>query len=344
MLFFNLGAGLAWLWRPDFGPFLYNALAIPVGLVIPIGAVFLAFLTNFGLMEFIGVFLTPVMRPVFKTPGRSAVDAATSFVASYSIAFLVTNEQYIKGKYSFREAAINATGFATVSITFLVVVGRTLNLMELWTPFFFTVFFVTFAVAAITAHIPPISKMPDTYYTGAGDPDVVPKGNIFTNAWNAGLSAAAKNDSFREMFLRNIKDGFNMAFAVIPSITAIGLIGLVIAEYTPIFDVLGYIFWPIFKVFGFGDMSALAGKAVALSLPEMFLPALLVAGEESLRLRFVVGVVSVTAVLFFSASIPCLLGTEIKIKLHHILIIWFERVVLSLLLTIPISMLLGFPL
>jgi len=46
----------------------------------------------------------------------------------------------------FREAAINATGFATVSITFLVVVGRTLHLMEYWTPFFFTVFFVTFAV------------------------------------------------------------------------------------------------------------------------------------------------------------------------------------------------------
>ena len=158
IIFFNLGRefidgawvvnpALHWLWRPDHGPFLYNALAIPVG------AVFLAFLTSFGLMEFIGVFLTPVMRPVFKTPGRSAVDAATSFVASYAIAFLVTSEQYVKGKYTFREAAINATGFATVSITFLIVVRNTLGLQEHWTPFFFTVLFVTFATAAITAYL-----------------------------------------------------------------------------------------------------------------------------------------------------------------------------------------------
>ncbi|MCL1993643.1 MAG: YjiH family protein [Spirochaetes bacterium] len=347
VIFFDMGreaASLAWLWRPDFGPFLFNILAIPVGLVIPIGAVFLAFLTTFGLMEFIAVFLTPIMRPVFKTPGRSAIDAATSFVASYSIAFLVTNEQYVRGKYSFREAAINATGFATVSITFLVVVANTLQLMEHWGAFFGSVVFTTFAAAAVTARIPPISKMPDTYYTGKGDPEVIPKGNLLKNAWNAGVNAAEKSGNLGGLFLKNIKDGFNMAFAVIPSITAIGLIGLVLAEYTPVFDILGFIFWPIFRIFGFGEMSALAGKAAALSLPEMFLPALLVAGEESLRLRFVVGVVSLSAVLFFSASIPCLLGTEIKIKLHHILIIWFQRVVVSILLAIPIAMLLGFPL
>jgi nucleoside recognition membrane protein YjiH len=50
LLYFKLFPELQWLWRPDFGPFLFNSLAVPVGLVIPIGSVFLAFLAKFGLM------------------------------------------------------------------------------------------------------------------------------------------------------------------------------------------------------------------------------------------------------------------------------------------------------
>lgn len=123
ILVFNLNPP-AWLSRPDFGPFLYKSLATPVGLVIPIGSAFLAFLASFGLMEFTGVLMTPVMRPVFKTPGRSAIDAVASFVGSYSIALIITNGVYRQGKYSAKAAAIIATGFSTVSATFLLIVAK----------------------------------------------------------------------------------------------------------------------------------------------------------------------------------------------------------------------------
>ena len=131
VIYFNVAP--AWLTQKDFGPFLFEKLSLPVGLVIPIGSVFLAFLSSFGLMEFTGVFMTPVMRPLFKTPGRSAIDAVASFVGSYSIALLITNGVYRQDKYSAREAAIVATGFSTVSATFLLIVAKTLGIMDHWT-------------------------------------------------------------------------------------------------------------------------------------------------------------------------------------------------------------------
>ncbi len=67
-LVFNVGP--AWLFDPDMGPFLFNKLVIPVGMIVPIGAVFLALLVGYGLMEFVGVLVQPVMRPVWRTPGR----------------------------------------------------------------------------------------------------------------------------------------------------------------------------------------------------------------------------------------------------------------------------------
>jgi nucleoside recognition membrane protein YjiH len=54
---------------------------------------------------------------------------------SYSIGMLITNRLYKEGKYTFKEAAIIATGFLTFSATFMIVVAKTLGLMDLWSAF-----------------------------------------------------------------------------------------------------------------------------------------------------------------------------------------------------------------
>src|SRR5690625_3921486 len=148
MLIFNIGPG--WLFEEDMGPFILDSLIIPVGILVPVGALFLALLVGYGLLEFIGVFMQPIMRPIFRTPGRSAIDAVASFVGSYSIGLLVTNRIYKEGKYTTREAAIVATGFSTVSATFMVVIANTLDIMSIWNFYFWTSLVITFTVTAIT--------------------------------------------------------------------------------------------------------------------------------------------------------------------------------------------------
>ncbi len=340
ILVFNLNPP-AWLARADFGPFLYTKLSTPVGLVIPIGSVFLAFLANFGLMEFTGVFMTPVMKPLFKTPGRSAIDAVASFVGSYSIALLITNGVYRQGKYSAREAAIIATGFSTVSATFLLIVAKTLKLMDYWGTFFFVAMLVTFIVTALTARLWPLAAIPDSYFTKEKVADEEYTGNILQRAWQAGISTAAKTEPLFKLICDNLFAGLNMACNVIPSIMSIGLLGLVLAEFTPFFDWFGFIFVPLFKLMGV-EQAVLAGKAAAVSLPEMFLPSILIAKTGTPLLKFVIAVVSISEILFFSASIPCVLGTDIPLSLKEIVIIWWERVVLSIIVTIPLALLLGF--
>ena len=133
-----------------------------------------------------------------------------------------------------------------------------------------------------------------------------------------------------------------MAFGVIPAITSVGLLGLWLAEFTPLFDVFGYLFYPFFKIFGVSQ-AVLGGKAAALCLPEMFLPSILIKQSGTLLLKFVIAVVSISEILFFSASIPCIMGTDIPLKMRDIIVIWFERVVLSIVITIPVAWLLGLP-
>lgn len=336
MAFFNVGP--AWLFEKDMVPFLFNKLVIPVGLIVPIGSIFLAFLVSYGLLEFIGILMQPVMKPIWKTPGRSAIDAVASFVGSYSIGLLITNRVYKEGKYTGKEACIIATGFSTVSATFMIIVAKTLGLMDHWNVFFWSTLVITFVVTAITVRIRPLRTKEDTYITEDVEPDPIPEGNLFKNAINEGLAAAEHAPSLISNIKDNLKDGFVMAMGILPSILSIGLFGLILAKYTPVFDVIGYIFYPFTLILKLPE-PMLAAKAMSVEIAEMFLPALLVT-QAPLVTKFVIGVISISSILFFSASIPCILSTEIPITVTDIIIIWIERTIFTLFLAAPIAYLL----
>lgn len=333
------GFGPARFHEPDMLPFVFNTVVVPVTSLVPVGAIFLAFLINYGLMEFIGVFMKPVMRPIWRTPGRSAIDAVASFVGSYSVGLLITNRVYKEGFYSQREASIIATGFSTVSATFMVVVAKTLGLMDRWNLYFWTTLIITFLVTAITTRLYPLSKKSDQGYQGM---DIVPepaveKGKLFSTALDEGLTACSKADGILKGVVHNFKDGINLALNIGPTLMSIGFLGLVLAEYTPVFDILGYLFLPFTMLLGFGSEAMVVAKGCAISLAEMFLPANIVVNSSPLA-QGVIAIVCVSEILFFSASIPCILGTDIKLSVKDLVIVWVERVILSLIIATPVVM------
>ncbi|WP_024304609.1 YjiH family protein [Pseudogulbenkiania sp. MAI-1] len=327
-----LQIGPAVLFDKDMLPFLFDKLALSVGLIVPLGAMALAFLVGFGLLELVGVLMQPVMRPIWRTPGHSAIDAVASFVGSYSVGLLITNRVFLEGKYTIREAAIIATGFSTVSAAFMVIVAKTLDLMPVWNFYFWSTFVVAFVVTAITAWIPPISRMDDS----GGVSDELPTGMTrWQAAKAAGMQQASSAPSLTKVLLDNLRDGVAMAGAVVPSILSVGLIGLLLARYTPVFDLLGMLLVPFVWLGGLAEPLA-TSKALAAGLAEMFLPAIMLKDAE-LVVRFVAAVVSVSSVLFFSASIPCVLATKIPLSVRQLVVIWFVRTVLSLLLAAAIG-------
>ena len=331
LYFFKIGP--MWLFEKDLTPFLFEKLVVPVGIIVPVGAIFLAFLVDYGLLEFIGVLMQPVMRPVWKVPGRSAIDALASFVGSYSIALLITNRVYKEGKYTLKEAMIIATGFSTVSATFMIIVAKTTGLIDFWNFYFWSTLAITFTVTAITVRIPPLSMKENRLSDGSGKEE---NSSRFAKALEEGLKAFHEAPPLHESIKKNFTDGVLMAMGILPSIMSVGLIGLLLSKYTPLFDYLGYVFYPFVKIFGVPD-AFLISKAAALEISEMFLPSLLISGA-SLVARYVTAVVSVSAILFFSASIPCIFSTSIPFKLSDIIIIWFERTVLSLILALSVAL------
>ncbi|WP_206696887.1 YjiH family protein [Marinomonas algicola] len=330
MAFFSIGP--AFLFEKDMLPFLFSKLVVPVGLIVPLGAIFLAFLIGYGLLELAGVMLQPIMKPLFKTPGKSAIDAVASFVGSYSVGLLITNKVYQSGQYSAKEAAIIATGFSTVSATFMVIVAKTLGLMEVWNVFFWSTLIITFMVTAITVRLPPLRSFDDSKSV----PDLETlEGSRVQHAVSEGLTVARQSAPLWKSIIENAKDGMLMAMSILPSIMSVGLLGLILAKYTPIFEWIGFLFYPFAWALQLPD-PLLVSTASATGLAEMFLPAL-IAAKSVFVTKFVIGVISISSILFFSASIPCILSTQIPISIRQILVVWYLRTVLTMIIATPVA-------
>ena len=331
MAFFNVGP--AWLLDPGMLPFVWDKIVVAVTVIVAIGSIFLTFIITFGFLEFTGMIMKPVLRPLYKVPGKAAVDAVASFVGSFSIAIYLTNKLYKENIYTHKEASIIITGFSTVSATFMIIVAKTAGFMEIWNFYFFSTLIITFVVTAFVIRMWPISRLDDSYRDGAGNRETDVPGNLFLNAIQAGLKTASDPKPLYASLWENFKGGIEMCFTLSPCIASIALMAFILVKKTSIFDVVGLLFVPLTYLLSLAGLPEhlMVSKACTMILGEMFVPNIMVAALPAAS-KYVVAVVSVSAILFFGGSIPCVLAADVKLKVWQIIVIWFERTIVSILL------------
>ena len=157
------------------GGFVLGDLLTVLVIIFAIAGLLLPLLLDFGLLEFVGALLTKVMRPLFKIPGRAAVDCFTSWIGDGTLGVMLTCNQYEGRYYSAREASVIATTFSAVSITFSIVVLAQVDLMEYFGLYYLMICLIGVVCAIICPRIPPLSLKKDTYLVeGKAMPENIP--------------------------------------------------------------------------------------------------------------------------------------------------------------------------
>ncbi|MGL4730598.1 MAG: YjiH family protein [Clostridium sp.] len=334
---FKIGPNFIWSENTG-GLLLYDLLPILFSVFLFAG-LFLPLLLNFGLLEFVGTFLSKVMRPIFKLPGRSSIDCITSWLGDGTIGVLLTSKQYEEGYYSSREASIISTSFSAVSITFSLVVIAQVGLSNLFVPFYLTVTLCGVVLAIIVPRIPPLSRKTDTFYNDVKkeNKEVIPENHsTFSWALTQALDRAEKNKNFGEFLWDGVKNVLDMWLGVLPIVMSIGTIALIIAEYTPVFQILGMPFIPILNLLQIPEAAA-ASQTLIVGFADMFLPTVIGATIASPLTRFVIACISVVQLIYMSEIGGLILGSKIPVSLKELFIIFLERTLISL----PIIALIG---
>ncbi|MGL5616825.1 MAG: YjiH family protein [Sarcina sp.] len=302
-----------------FGVFLFAGLLLPL-------------LLNFGLLEFCGAMLTKIMRPLFGLPGRASVDCITSWIGDGTIGVLLTSRQYEEGFYSEKEACTIGTNFSAVSITFTFIIIAQVGLQHMFIPFYLTVTVASIIAAIILPRVGPLKNKSNKSLKNekVKNTNEIPEGhNCLSYGVELATERALKNKGIAPLFIEGFKNVLDMWLGVIPVVMAMGTATLILAEYTPLFKILGIPFIPIFALLGIPEATA-AAQTILVGFADMFLPSVMISNVANEMTRFVVACVSVTQLIYMSEVGSVLLGSKIPISFKELFIIFIQRTLITL--------------
>lgn len=293
----------------------------------------LPFLTEFGLMEFIGTIVRKPFRVIFGLPGRSAIDATASWMGAAPLGVLITYQQYERGYYSQREASVIATNFSVASIAFSLLIAGFIELDHMFVQMYFTVVVAGLIAAIILPRIPPLSGKPDDYYPPVGrrlEEQDRPQGmSVFGQSLRAAVGRARTAPTPRRLSRDVMLSIADIFFGLLPLVMAIGTVALALAEHTPVFTWISYPMVPVLELLRLPEAAA-AAPATLVGFADMFLPAVLLTSVESELTRFVIGCLSLTQLIYMSEIGVLILKSKIPLSFLELMVIFGLRTVITL--------------
>ena len=223
------------------------------------------------------------------------------------------------------------TNFSLVSIPFCLMVADTIGISYLFPAFYLCICAVGIILAVILVRIPPISKLPDTYQEKVGkmiDEEVPQEKGAFAYAVE---QACRRAEAFN---VKGILSGglevvMGMLFDLIPIVLAWGTIALIIATYTPVFDWISYPMGLYLKLLGVEEAVAVA-PATLIGFTDMFIPALLITGIESVKTKFIIGVLSLVQIIYLTEVGAIIIKSEIPLNLWKLFLLFMERTLIAI--------------
>jgi len=330
---FNIGP--EWMLNPDVGG-LAVSLAGTVLITVAVCGVMVVVILNSGAVEFLGALIEPLMRPIFRLPGRAAVDCLASFVSAAAVGVYFTDRAYQMKIYTEREAYAVMTCWSVCSLGFFAVIVSIAGIEHLYAKTVITSFILCIILSLICVRIWPWAKRPQTFIDGIEQTAQMreekqkPEGGRLNLAVTDGL---ARVSGFTKVkFVAEAKEALAFTQKIVAYVAAIATIALVLAEYTPVFTWIGYPMIPILRVLGFNTVeAAVMAPATLVGISEIAMPAILVAGTGiSEKALFFICVLSTVQIIFFTESANAMLESKVKMNIGNLSLVFLIRTLLCM--------------
>ncbi len=329
MIYFQIGP--EWVYSKNTGGTILNDLNPTLLPFFFFAILLMPFLVEYGLMEFIGTILSKPFSKFFRLPGRSAIDAAASWLGSSAVGVIITSQQYENGFYSEREAATISTNFTISSVVFSFLIATVLGIPHYFIPFYAIVVFTAIVIGVILPRIPPLSLKKDVYLTGHAPTAEKAPDNM--SSYQYAVKRAINKADHAPKPVVAIKDSIfvlmDVYFGLMPVVFAIGTMALALSEYTQIFNYLSLPFYYILEWFNVPDAKA-AAPSLLVGFADIFLPAVLGASVESEMTRFIIACTSVIQVIYMTEVGALVLKSKIKLNILELFTLFILRTLIGL--------------
>jgi len=337
MIYYKIGPEIIWNMDNGGTPGMVLAPALLVIFIVLGGVVPL--LTDYGLMEYVGTFARPLMRPLFKLPGRSAVDCLASWVGSSSVAVVITTKVHNQGYYSDREGAVIATAFSVISIAYIYVMADFVGLAHMYFQVMLGIYTVTFILALLMPRIWPLSAIPDTYSGKAGKQpinDNLPAGWTLRE-WALKLAVERAARQTAAMTLDSgIKTFISLIVSTMPLVISWGTIALIVANNTPVFQIISMPFAWALELMRIPEAQK-AAPAFVLSFADQFLAGIVGSTLTTPAAKYMCAGISGTGLIYMTEVGVLIMNSSIPLNFPKLAAIYLVRAILSVFLLAPFA-------
>ncbi|EDM68119.1 hypothetical protein PE36_20599, partial [Moritella sp. PE36] len=201
-------------------------------------------------------------------------------------------------------------------------------------PFYATICLSGIIAAMIIQFLPPLSYKKDTYIDGSKpdlDSELIPESmSAAKYGYLLALERASKVKGVKSTVTEGLQNSLDMMFGVLPVIMAVGTMGLIIAETTPLFAWLGIPFVPLLNLLNLPEAQA-AAETVLVGFTDMYVPSIIAASTiESDITKFVIAALSISQLIFMSETGSVILSSKIPVNIIELMAIFILRTLVTL--------------
>lgn len=291
------------------------------------------FLTEFGLLEFMGIIISPLMRRLYRLPGQSSIDALSSFVAAPAVGVFITNKLYNERVYTEKEACCIMTNFSVVSLGLFALICSNVDRPDMYGNVVLVSLICAFVMAAIVIRIWPLTRKRDVYVDGTVQTPEMRKPGSYNkdtlpNAFAAGVTKA--RDGSAKILYTCLGDVLGFTLKIVAFVVAVGAIVLWLGYNTPVFNWLGIPMVPYLKLCQVPDATEVAASTL-IGITEVLLPSMLIAGKEISEVAvFFVCVLGTVQIIFFDESANAMLASDVKWSAWELVAIFMVRTLIAI--------------
>lgn len=322
---FNIGP--SWIWQNEsISAMLEGAETVVIWLSITVFV--LPLLMNFGLGEFLGILLQPIMKPIFKVPGMSSISIVTSLFINPAVGIYMADEEYKKGHYSDREAAIIMTTLSIVPIITLIILPVLMGIENEFPKLLFVYLITLFIVGIIMPRIPPLNLLKKDYLV---------KNNAIETTTSKGKErfniAIMEATSIAEQTKYSLYEStmiiIELILIIVPFILTWGTLSLIIFEYTSILHFLAYPFGFILGVLGIENGFSIS-PVLLVGFIEPLIPVMVIKNIPSVETKFILGSLIFVQQVNLVEIGAMIFPSKVSIGLGKLFIIFLLRTLIAL--------------
>lgn len=302
--------------------FLIEETVLNLVTMLPLSAIFITFILDYGLLDIIESYSQKMMKKVFNLSGKTILNIIFYIFTDSFCGYFMTEKLYNTGRIRQNEACMLILNFSILSYPMITYMSEELSLKKI------NLIIISMTILIITNAILskqyPITKKKKTYYIKTTYKETIHKKNKFKKAVKKHLNNRTDKNIFKSI-INNLEESMYIIMKLIPSVVIVLYMGYFVINYEIITDIINSVMYPIATILKIPDYKPFSTFIINLFYNNIIAIDLIYINIDYVT-KFLIGVVALLNCTSISSNIIYISNSKIPISKSEVLLSYILRI------------------